>query len=183
MEKQRVSMGTQSSAPAPAYKDFADFNSRITKLKLDSSWSINVNDTHTEIRQFTKAADGKEYVLPYIEIFVNPDLSYVVRCFGWVLPKDNIIYRLNSTFRDMTLTNFISKLKNYHPCSGLNLFEFREAIHLKHHTVPKNFNYLLNTFLRGVSIRMMLKIISDDREQLAEERTILIFVTLCMQII
>ena len=143
VEKQRVLISAKSPPPAaPAYKNFADFNNRITKLKLDPSWSINVNDTYTEIRQFTKAADGKEYVLPYIEIFVNPDLSYVARCFGWVLPKDNLVYGLNSTFRDMTLTNFISKLKNYHPCSGLNLFEFKEAIHLKHHTIPKNFNYL-----------------------------------------
>ena len=55
------------------YKSFAEFNSRISTLKL-KGWQINSLDNVTHITQ-----NDQIHSVPKYEIFVNDQLSYTVR--------------------------------------------------------------------------------------------------------
>ena len=131
----------QSDSPQPSvYKDFNDFAQRVQKLKLKSCWTILFHNEFIEIN--CKFDNEEDLMLPYIQIYVNKDLSYCIRCFGWLLSTEHQIFSSHPSFTYVTLNNFICILNGYQLCSGLDLVEFKQATHLQHHIVPKQFNFL-----------------------------------------
>ena len=131
---QQQTLQEQLEPSSPIYKNFDNFLARSKQLKLNL-WSIIEHSKCTvEIQR-----REEQILLPYMQIFVCEDLSFVLRCFGWIVPEDNKIYSIHPTFKYVTLSSFITFLQGYIICSGLDLVEFREAIHLKHHIVPSLF--------------------------------------------
>lgn len=123
------------------YRDFEEFSIRIGKLKLPSSWTVLISSDHVEVKQICESTDNHDTLLPYIQVFINSDLLYRIRCYGWTVPIESHIHSIYPSFKCITLSNFIKVLNDYHLCSGLNLVEFKEASHLKHHVIPKEFKF------------------------------------------
>jgi len=64
----------------------------------DSFISINFYDTG--------------YLIPKFEIHVNKDLSFLVRVFSWLLPKNHSIYTENeSSLNIISLSSIIKRIK------------------------------------------------------------------------
>ena len=72
-----------SPPPSPSpfvYKNFIEFTQRISKLNLGDCWNININNNLVII-----TCASNKYVLPKYEIFVDHNLSFSLRIFGWML--------------------------------------------------------------------------------------------------
>ena len=139
-EQYQASLPGPSSMSSSCYQDFQDFVKRIGKLKISPWYIFSATDDYVEIRR-NETTDGNEFMVPFQQIFVNTDLTFTLRCFGWVVQATNGIQLFYPSFKFVTLSNFISVLKNYHLCRGLDLVEFKEANHLQHHIIPKEFKY------------------------------------------
>ena len=97
------------------YNSFGEFSKRIGKLKLLPSWKILEEESHVKIIK-----ENEQFLLPTFEIFVNFDLEITVRCYGWVVPKNcPILMSNNCSFKNVTLSNFIMALDEYHICNGM----------------------------------------------------------------
>jgi len=136
-KKEKISI--EQHAISTCYKDYNDFLENIQKLKLEPLWKIMPIDEQTI--EIIRTADDTRSLLPFLQIFVNENLTYRLRCFGWLLPVENSIHSCYESFKCVTLSDFIANLQNYHICSGLDLNEFKESIYLQHHIIPLRFDF------------------------------------------
>ena len=127
--------------PVPTcYKNFNHFLTCIQRLKLKPSWNITtINDGNT--LEITRKAENERFLLPFMEIFVNENLTYRLRCLGWLIPVENSIHLCHKSFKHVTFSDFIATLRNYHICSGLNPIEFKDSFRLQRHIIPLKFNF------------------------------------------
>ena len=140
-KRDELSMLLELSPPTTfpdVYKDFKDFQSRVVKLSLGSSWEVNIKDSHCTIICYSP-----EHCVPKFEIFVDQSLSYTVRIFGWTLLEDHEIYSsYNKTFKNVTLSNFIFHLEKFVLCDGITTPDPSKEISFQKHIIPKVFDYL-----------------------------------------
>ena len=116
------------------YKDFAEFIKRIRTLKLD----VIVKDLPNACF-ITK--NGSEYAIPKFEINVDKDLTFFIRVFCWLLPKNNHkIESCKGSMKNVTLTVLIKEIENSILCPGLDLTVLTHEgskSDVKMHVVPK----------------------------------------------
>lgn len=91
------------------YKDFIDFQRKITKLKL-KGWEYIVEDDQVHFKNF-----DTKYVLPVYEILVGANLDFTCIYLGWVLHKDTI----NLSLKTNTVSSLMSGIMNLCICRGL----------------------------------------------------------------
>ena len=119
------------------YKDFSDFVQRIVNLKLSDTWDINIQN-NLVIATFMSA----DHLLPKFEIFIDQSLSFSLRVYGWMLPKDHEIYaNVNNSFLNITFSNFVHQLKLYNLCHGISIPNTKLTNNIQKHVIPKKFNY------------------------------------------
>ncbi|XP_066926583.1 uncharacterized protein [Clytia hemisphaerica] len=98
---------------------------------------IGPETKYIEIRK-----NEREYLLPKFQIFVKEDLTFRLRCYGWVLSSSNTeVLKDYTSMRGITLSNLIIVLEKYQLCKGVSLVEFKEAVNLQHHMIPRNFDF------------------------------------------
>ena len=64
----------------------------MSKIKLikANEWTI----LHESNRLIFKKMDGI-HILPQIELYIDIDLFYTIRVFGWLLPETHDLYKRN----------------------------------------------------------------------------------------
>ena len=116
------------------YKSFAEFTKRVEQLALKDNWR-NVN--HLSYTCTFKSDNQLE--LPSHEIFVNIDLSFVIRVYGWHLPNIHQLYKqFSSSMKCVTLSNLISHVVKYQICSGIQDVDVRKRS--KEHCIPVKYD-------------------------------------------
>ena len=103
--------------PAPCYSSLTEFKTRVGKLKLEACWEIIESENHIEMK-----CNDTGHLLPKFQIFVNEDLTYKIRCYGWLLPQINPISDAYGSFKDITFSNFVLFLKEFNLCEGKFIF-------------------------------------------------------------
>lgn len=103
----------EDTPPIPCYHGLADFKKRVGKLKLGTYWEMIENETYVEMQYI-----DSNYILPKFQIFVSEDLSYKMRCFGWLLPSQNRVYDACQSFKEITFSNFVLMLDGFNLCEG-----------------------------------------------------------------
>ena len=98
---------------ACCYQNFEDFARRIGKLKLPEGWTILENENFVEIEFI-----DKRYLHPKYQIFVKDDLTYTLRCHGWIITQNELLQQFPS-FKNITLSNFLLVLKKFQVCQGV----------------------------------------------------------------
>ena len=127
-------------SPSTVYKNFIDFKDRITKLSLDDSWHIDINN-ESNLVIITCISTG--HILPLFEIYVDQTLAFTLRVYGWLLPEDHELYLSHKrSFLNITLSNFIIELKQKNIlCEGITTPDPSKEINFQKHVVPKIFDY------------------------------------------
>ena len=125
------------------YSGFKDFITRIQKLKFKNGWHLVVHLDHAEVKLLDKC-----YIQPKFEIFVNQDLTYTLRCYGWIVSSDSSLIQAFPTFEKITLSAFITALEGYKICQGILLCSLLSfLIHI----------FLTNTIFEGHHVCLPLK--------------------------
>ena len=65
-----------------------------------------------------------KYILPKYQIFIKADLTYKIRCYGWLLPNKNSLHDACESFKDMTFSKFVLLLKEFNFCEGELVIDF-----------------------------------------------------------
>ena len=136
-EASSASLLSKVEEPKSTYKDFNDFMNRAKLLKLNS-W--NVSFTNNDYVLFSLVKQG--FVLPNYEVYVLPELSIIVRVFGWQVPASHPIFtshRLDCT----TISTFLKELVKMDVCPGLVKAD-GDYDHLAKHVIPMAYNPTLN---------------------------------------
>ena len=95
------------------YNGYEDFSQRVQKLKLAQGWIIVDYQNYIEIKFLEPT-----YTIPKFQIFVNKDLTYTLRCYGWTISKNTQILIDFPSFNSITLSNFLKKVETYKICKG-----------------------------------------------------------------
>ena len=136
-KREECSVSPNSNSMSSVYKDFSDFVQRIVNLKLSDTWDINIQN-NLVIATFISA----DHLLPKFEIFIDQSLSFSLRVYGWMLPKDHEIYgNVNNSFLNITFSNFVHQLKLYNLCHGISIPNTKLTNNIQKHVIPKKFNY------------------------------------------
>ena len=84
-----------------------------------------------------------QYVTSKFDQYVDKELNYLVRYYEWVVPKQHSVYkRYEGSMLDITLTNFISRLKTYSLCIGITAPDSQQAMSMTTHVTSKKFNFI-----------------------------------------
>ena len=63
------------------------------------------------------------FIIQEYEIYIDPLLSFTVKCFAWSLPDNHpVSMEHNKFFNNITVSNIISLLNNYKLCAGVKMF-------------------------------------------------------------
>ena len=100
------------STPKPCYTNYAEFVQRTSKLKLNG-WNLYDNNNFFEAKYLEPTALIAKY-----QIFVNQDLSYTLRCYGWTITNSEIL-QLYPSFNMITFSDFIKTLNSFKICEGI----------------------------------------------------------------
>ena len=77
------------------------------------------------------------------DLYIDKELNYLVRYYEWVVPKQHSVYkRYEGSMLNITLTNFISHLKNYSLCIGITAPDSQQAMSMTKHVISKIFNFI-----------------------------------------
>lgn len=99
----------------PCYHSYDDFLQRVNKLKLSTGWSVCDHMSYMEAKY---GEPGTPYIIPKYQIFVNKDLTYVLRCYGWTISSNSDIKQKFPSFNVVTFSDFLKSLNGYKMCSG-----------------------------------------------------------------
>ena len=114
MEPQEMEADTE--APK-CYSCLKDFLIRIQKLKLKHGWHIVDQLDHVEVKLL-----DEDFMQPKFQIFVKKDLTYTLRCYGWIVSPDSST--LIQSFPSFEKSAFITTLDGYKICPGRLLHHF-----------------------------------------------------------
>ena len=145
IEKREEHLALQAQLPQPQpshfYKSFEDFKQRIKTLVLNKTWSIDIQEDLV-----IASLNSPEYALPTHEIYVDNQLNFILRIHSWVLPVEHQLYsEYNSSFLNVTFSNFIKVFDNFKLCQGITVPDSRKEINFIKHVLPKKFNYFSYT--------------------------------------
>eukprot|EP00794_Sanderia_malayensis_P002815 gene2815-3251_t len=102
-------------------------------LKLEGPQTEEKEDIGVKIVKFDNS-----HIIPIYEVFVNSDLKFSVRVFGWKLPEE---HELSETYekscKNITLSNLISILNGYTICCGMLELEQADFGSFIKHCIPK----------------------------------------------
>ena len=136
--EENISSALPSSIPSAVYKSFADFQQRISKLKLGNSWHIDLSESLVTI-----SSHNNDYLLPKFEIFVDPSLRFSLRDFGWMLTEDHDLYgKYERSFANVTLSNLIQEIEQSLMCKGIDIPDPKATASVQRHVIPRKFSYL-----------------------------------------
>ena len=115
-----------------ATNHFLKILTRVQSLKLHN-WEISIT---SNVAYFSLKDDL--HLVPKFEIYVDEHLYFTIRFCLWRLPNNHEIYsQYGGSLKDITLSNIINTLLNYHVCSGLS-HSFAGSV--LEHSVPKIFS-------------------------------------------
>ena len=84
-----------------------------------------------------------QYVTSKFDLYMDKELNYLMRYYEWVVPKQHPVYkRYEGSMLNITLTNFISHLKNYSLCIGITAPDSQQAMSMTKHVISKKFNFI-----------------------------------------
>ena len=84
-----------------------------------------------------------QYVSSKFDLYVGKELSYLVRYYEWVVPKQHPVYkRYKGSMLNIASTNFISHLKSYSLCIGITAPNSQQAMSMTKHIISKKFNFI-----------------------------------------
>ena len=84
-----------------------------------------------------------QYVSSKFDLYVDKELSYLVRYYEWVVPKQHPVYKTyKGSMLNIALTNFISHLKSYSLCIGITAPNSQQAMSMTKHIISKKFNFI-----------------------------------------
>lgn len=137
-EQQLELQGMEPDTEAPkCYSCLKDFLTRIRKLKLKQGWHIFDQLDHVEVKLL-----DEDFMQPKYEIFVKKDLTYTLRCYGWIISPDlSSVIQSFPSFEKITLSSFITALEGYKICQGRCFFiifinnEKKLCIHFYHFNI------------------------------------------------
>ena len=82
-------LSSKPISPKPCYQDINNLVSKIKLIKANE-WTI----LHESNQLIFKKMDGI-HILPQIELYIDSDLFYTIRVFGWLLPETHDLYKRN----------------------------------------------------------------------------------------
>ena len=83
-----------------------------------------------------------QYVTSKFGLCVDYELNSFVR-YEWVVPKQHSVYkRYEGSMLDITLTNFISRLKTYSLYIGITAPDRQQPMSMTAHVISKKFNFI-----------------------------------------
>ena len=127
-----------ASSSIAVYKSFTEFKQRISKLRLEDSWRIDLSESLVTI-----SSHINDYLLPKFEIFVDSSLHFSLRVFGWMLTKDHDLYeKYERSFANVTLSNLIQEIEQSLLCKGVDIPDPKAAANIQRHVIPRKFSYL-----------------------------------------
>ena len=60
------------------------------------------------------------HILPQIELYIDSDLFYTIRVFGWFLPETHDLYKRNKRpVKWVTISQLLKYILNYQLCQGI----------------------------------------------------------------
>ena len=109
----------QPSLPLPYYNSFNELCKQVKLLNLLPNWELIIKSD--ELVTLDKVMPI--FIVPEYEIFIDPLLSFTVKCFVWSLPDNHPVYvEHNKSLNNITVSNLISLLNNYKLCAGVKMF-------------------------------------------------------------
>jgi len=125
-----------NSTPAPSYASFEEFCSRVKSLHLGDHWVVSVSDCLVSASFHFHF----EFCIPKYEIFVEPNLKFHVRVFGWMVEASNPIFQ--KSLLTTTFSVLVKAIKDFVICPGIKV-PAEYSLFIKRHVVPKKFDFSL----------------------------------------
>ena len=83
----------------------------------------------------------ESHILPELELFIDKDLKFTIRVFGWILPDTHQIYKDHGwSVYFITVYKLLCKLNSYKICKGIEYPEGKPLSHLEKHIISKRFH-------------------------------------------
>ena len=124
---------TSQEKPTKYYKNFKEFICRMHTLKLEGWQTEEKENSGVQIVKFDHS-----HIIPIYEVYVDSDLEFFIRVFGWKLPVQHEIYQIyKKSCRNITLSNLISILNGYSICCGILELEQTDFGSFIKHCIPK----------------------------------------------
>ena len=114
------------------YKSFEEFKKRILLLSL-KGWSIQSHDSYVVIQKVNSS-----FVIPEFEVYVDVDLKFSLRIFGWFLKQNQNIYlKYRHSLENITLSNLIYLIESFVISDGVKI----SGSNIVQHSVPLAYKY------------------------------------------
>lgn len=118
--QQHQEMEVETAPPKPCYDGYQDFTQRVKKLKLSIGWDVI---DYIDFIEAKYNEPNSQFLVPKYQVFINPALGYVLRCYGWTIPTNADVIQCFPSFNVITLSDFIKSLDSYKICQGIILFK------------------------------------------------------------
>ena len=117
------------------YHSFEEFCNRVKQLKLPPSWKISYHDHEVKALNFDDI-----HSIPKYEIYINKQLKFFVRLFGWKLKPSHAVYTNHEqSVKSVTLSNLITIIENqYKLCQGISDEKAKQKF--IQHVMPKHYS-------------------------------------------
>ena len=105
------------------YNSFEEVCKRITMLKLNE-WCIDISTDTIKLTKFSTP-----YMVPHFKVIINESLAFTVIVFGWPLPVDHDIYKLNCrSIQNITISELLKSICSLSLCPGLHDVKSKDLV-------------------------------------------------------
>ena len=98
------------------YTSFSELYKRVHLVKSLNNWKIDYHEDRIIIAYFEQ-----DHVLPKYKLTLKESLGFDNQIYEWFLHEDHALYKsYKRSFRNVTVTDFISSCKTFEICPGTN---------------------------------------------------------------
>ena len=113
------------------YRSFSDLCKRVKTLKTLQKWTVQ------ELQDRLVLQKKSSLMLPELELMIDDSLGFTISVYGWLLPEDHEIYKMNlRSTCNITVSDLIRSINTLHICPGVTPFELSSNV--VHHVIPKS---------------------------------------------
>ena len=115
------------------YKSIKDLQGRIKNLKSLHQWEQHYSDNGVVLKKYTENVS-----ISALQITIDDGLGFTIKIYGWQLPENHHIYKLNRrSLTNTTVSYLVSECESYVVCGGVKpILDSKVLIH----SVPKTTN-------------------------------------------
>ena len=143
VEKRGIIAKEQINLRQKTKRSYSNFNDLVCKLKIMKLDGYSIDFLSLEV---TLKKMNESYIIPEFELFIDTDLNFTIRVFGWLLPETHQIYNDHGrSVYFITVYKLLCQVSSYKLCEGIQHPDVKSLVHLKKHIISKQFHLPSNS--------------------------------------